>query len=96
MNKIPVFPVKGEMLSIQGPSNFLKRVLFGPDIYLVPRDDGLVVVGDVVEVVAKPRRELREVRASDSETRTRGDVEGKRIRKAEREREVDARPTGRK
>ena len=52
--------------------------------------------GDVVEVVAKPRRELREVRASDSETRTRGDVERERIRKAEREREVVARPSGRK
>ncbi len=36
-NKIPVFPVKGQMLSIQGPTNFLKRVIFGPKTYLVPR-----------------------------------------------------------
>ena len=49
LNKIPVFPVKGQMLSIQGPSNFLTRVLFGPDIYLVPRDDGLIIVGATVE-----------------------------------------------
>ena len=35
-NKIPVFPVKGQMLSIQGPTNFLKRVIFGPKTYLVP------------------------------------------------------------
>jgi len=52
-NKIPVFPVKGQMLSIQGPSNFLRRVLFGPDIYLVPRDDGLIIVGATVEKDSK-------------------------------------------
>ena len=53
LNKIPVFPVKGQMLSIQGPSNFLKRVLFGPDTYLVPRDDGLIIVGATVEKDSK-------------------------------------------
>ena len=53
LNKIPVFPVKGQMLSIQGPTNFLKRVLFGPKTYLVPRDDGLIIVGATVEKDAK-------------------------------------------
>ena len=52
-NKIPVFPVKGQMLSIQGPTNFLKRVLFGPKTYLVPRDDGLIIVGATVEKDSK-------------------------------------------
>jgi len=52
-NKIPVFPVKGQMLSIQGPTNFLKRVIFGSKTYLVPRDDGLIVVGATVEKDAK-------------------------------------------
>ena len=47
-SKIPVFPVKGQMLSIQGPTNFLKRVIFGPKTYLVPRDDGLIIVGATV------------------------------------------------
>ena len=47
--KIPVFPVKGQMLSIQGPTNFLKRDIFGPKTYLVPRDDGLIIVGATVE-----------------------------------------------
>ncbi len=37
------------MLSIQGPTNFLKRVIFGPKTYLVPRDDGLIIVGATVE-----------------------------------------------
>ena len=52
-NKIPVSPVKGQMLSIQGPTNFLKRVIFGPKTYLVPRDDGLIIVGATVEKEAK-------------------------------------------
>ena len=49
LNTIPVFPVKGQMLSIQGPTNFLKKVIFGPKTYLVPRGDGLIVVGATVE-----------------------------------------------
>ena len=52
-NKIPVFPVKGQMLSIQGPTNFLKRVIFGTKTYLVPRDDGLIIVGATVEKDSK-------------------------------------------
>ena len=42
---LPVFPVKGQMLSLQAPRQALARVLFGPGTYLVPRQDGLVVVG---------------------------------------------------
>ena len=33
------------MFSIQGPKDTLKRILFGPGTYLVPREDGLIVVG---------------------------------------------------
>jgi glycine oxidase len=44
-----VFPVKGQMLSLQAPRDALRRVLFGPGTYLVPRDDGLVVVGATSE-----------------------------------------------
>ena len=43
--QLPVTPVKGQMLSLQGPRDALKRVIFGPGTYLVPREDGLVVVG---------------------------------------------------
>ncbi len=43
--QLPVSPVKGQMLSLQGPRDALKRVIFGPGTYLVPREDGLVVVG---------------------------------------------------
>ncbi|QNI56694.1 glycine oxidase [Synechococcus sp. BIOS-E4-1] len=49
MPELPVFPVKGQMLSLQTPRGALKRVIFGPGTYLVPRDDGLVVVGATSE-----------------------------------------------
>tara|TARA_Y100000589_G_scaffold284277_1_gene283062 strand:+ start:337 stop:1446 length:1110 start_codon:yes stop_codon:yes gene_type:complete len=48
-SKVPIQPVKGQMLSIQGPINQLKRIIFGPNTYLVPREDGLVIVGATVE-----------------------------------------------
>ncbi|MEB3321700.1 MAG: FAD-dependent oxidoreductase [Synechococcaceae cyanobacterium] len=47
--QLPVFPVKGQMLSLQAPRGALQRVVFGPGTYLVPRDDGLVVVGATSE-----------------------------------------------
>ncbi len=47
--ELPIFPVKGQMLSIQGPRNALKRVVFGPGTYLVPREDGLIIVGATSE-----------------------------------------------
>ena len=49
MPELPIFPVKGQMLSLQGPREALKRVIFGPGTYLVPREDGLVVVGATSE-----------------------------------------------
>ncbi len=48
-NEVPIFPIKGQMLSVQGPINKLKRIIFGPKTYLVPRDDGLIIVGATVE-----------------------------------------------
>ena len=53
LNYLPIFPVKGQMLSLQGPTNSIKRVLFGPRTYLVPRDDGLIIVGATVEKDSK-------------------------------------------
>ena len=47
--RLPIFPVKGQMLSLQGPKKALKRIIFGPGTYLVPREDGLVVVGATSE-----------------------------------------------
>ena len=68
VDNVKIHPVKGQLLSIQGPKNSLKRILFGPGIYLVPRDDGLIIVGATSEkealfnqgITPSGQRELRE------------------------------------
>jgi glycine oxidase len=50
--QLPVVPIKGQMLSLQGPIGALPRVVFGPGTYLVPREDGLLVVGATSEPAA--------------------------------------------
>jgi glycine oxidase len=47
--ELPVFPVKGQMVSLQTPRGALRHVIFGPGTYLVPREDGLVVAGATSE-----------------------------------------------
>ncbi len=47
---VPVFPKKGEMASLRVPLGYgspqpLQRVLFGENIYIVPRQDGRIVLG---------------------------------------------------
>jgi glycine oxidase len=49
LSELPIAPVKGQMLSLQGPRQALGRVIFGPGTYLVPREDGLLVVGATSE-----------------------------------------------
>ena len=51
---VPVRPVKGQMLSLRMPQKLhqpfpLQRILYGDDIYLVPRQDGRLIVGATVE-----------------------------------------------
>ena len=53
---VPVRPIKGQMLSVQATEGKhqplpLQRVLFGSDIYLVPRRDGRLVIGATSEDV---------------------------------------------
>ncbi|MEQ8997493.1 MAG: glycine oxidase ThiO [Coleofasciculus sp. B1-GNL1-01] len=53
---VPVYPKKGQMLSVQIPVNPhqplpLQRVLYGPDTYLVPRRDGRLLIGATSEDV---------------------------------------------
>lgn len=47
----PVRPVKGQMLAVQMDPNapLIRHVIWGPDIYLVPRDDGRLLIGATVE-----------------------------------------------
>lgn len=53
---LPVRPVKGQMLSLRMPQKLhqpfpLQRILYGDSIYLVPRQDGRLVIGATVEDV---------------------------------------------
>ncbi|PSB34444.1 glycine oxidase ThiO [Stenomitos frigidus] len=51
---IPVTPRKGQMLSVRVPAGQelpLKTVLFGSEIYIVPRRDGRIVIGATSEDV---------------------------------------------
>ncbi len=46
--QIPVFPVAGEMLAIAVPLGFLRALIRHEHAYLVPRDDGRLLVGATV------------------------------------------------
>ncbi|MGD1699870.1 glycine oxidase ThiO [Dapis sp. BLCC M229] len=52
---IPVFPIKGQMLSLKIPSDLstenlpLQQVLFGNKTYIVPRKDGRIIIGATCE-----------------------------------------------
>jgi glycine oxidase len=47
---LPIRPVKGEAMALEGTSPFdLRHVVRGPDAYVVPKSDGRVVVGATAE-----------------------------------------------
>lgn len=52
-NYAPVRPAKGQILALRPEANTpkIERVLWSDQIYLVPRDDGRIVVGATVEYV---------------------------------------------
>lgn len=47
--RMPVTPVKGQMLALGAPAGFLRRATWVPGAYLVPRTDGRLLVGATVE-----------------------------------------------
>lgn len=47
--RVPVTPIKGQMLALAIPRDFVRRVLWVPGAYLVPRDDGRLLIGATVE-----------------------------------------------
>jgi glycine oxidase len=47
--RIPVRPVKGQMLALALPRGLVQRVVWVPQAYLVPRIDGRLLVGATVE-----------------------------------------------
>jgi|LakMenEpi03Aug12_release.lakeMendotaPanAssembly.Ray.scaffolds.fasta_scaffold02103_3 thiazole synthase len=53
---LPISPRKGEMVGLRVPIGYdqpqpLRRVLFGEDIYIVPRQDGRIVLGATSQAV---------------------------------------------
>jgi glycine oxidase len=53
---VPVRPVKGQILALAMPSHAIRRVIWAADIYLVPRQDGRLLVGATVEEVGYDTR----------------------------------------
>ena len=47
--RLPINPVKGQMLALAMPRGFVRHVTWVPGAYLVPRDDGRLLVGATVE-----------------------------------------------
>jgi glycine oxidase len=53
----PTRPVKGQMLCLISPSrNLLKHVIRSPEVYLIPRSDGRIIVGTTVEEAGFDKR----------------------------------------
>ena len=50
--RLTVFPVKGQMLALAMSRALMRRVVWVPGAYLVPRDDGRLLVGATVEDAA--------------------------------------------
>lgn len=47
--RIPIEPVRGQLLFVTTPRRLLARVLSVPGAYMIPRTDGTVVIGEAVE-----------------------------------------------
>jgi glycine oxidase len=48
---IPVKPIRGQLIQLQTDPGAVRRVMWGPDGYLVPWPDGSILVGSTVEDV---------------------------------------------
>jgi glycine oxidase len=56
-SRLPTRPVKGQMLCLaMYPRNLLKHVIRTPDVYLIPRSDGRLLVGATVEEAGFDKR----------------------------------------
>jgi glycine oxidase len=53
---LPIFPVRGQMVLLRLPARIFSRVILQGKRYLVPRDDGRVLVGSTEDYVGFDRR----------------------------------------
>jgi glycine oxidase len=54
--KVPTRPVKGQMLSVVGIAHGPRHVIRTPEVYLVPRSDGRILIGATVEEAGFDKR----------------------------------------
>ncbi|RMF13754.1 MAG: FAD-dependent oxidoreductase, partial [Gammaproteobacteria bacterium] len=47
--ELPIAPVRGQIVAIDAPAGFLHHMVMEQDRYLIPRKDGLILVGSTVE-----------------------------------------------
>ncbi|MGD0268301.1 MAG: glycine oxidase ThiO [Candidatus Sulfotelmatobacter sp.] len=52
----PARPVKGQMVCLVSASRMLKHVIRSPEVYVIPRSDGRIIVGTTVEEVGFDKR----------------------------------------
>ncbi len=57
---VPVTPIRGQLIQLQADAGALKRVLWGPNGYIVPWPDGSILVGSTVEDVGFDERHTDE------------------------------------
>jgi glycine oxidase len=55
--RFPTRPVKGQMLAVAGTQhNLVRHVIRAPEVYLVPRSDGRIVIGSTLEEAGFDKR----------------------------------------
>ena len=59
-SSFPTRPVKGQMLSVVGEAAKLRHVIRTPEVYLVPRSDGRLLIGATVEEAGFDKRTVAE------------------------------------
>jgi glycine oxidase len=59
-HKFPTRPVKGQMLAVVSKRKLIRHVLRSPDVYIVPRSDGRILIGATVEEVGYDKRVVPE------------------------------------
>ena len=61
--EVPVAPVRGQIVAIDAPVGFLHHMVMEQDRYLIPRKDGLILVGSTVEEAGFEKRTDEAARA---------------------------------
>ncbi|SIO07914.1 glycine oxidase [Sulfurivirga caldicuralii] len=54
--ELPIEPVRGQIVAIDAPVGFLHHMVMEQDRYLIPRKDGLILVGSTVEQAGFDKR----------------------------------------